>query len=211
MIIYKHTNNINGKCYVGQTTYKNPNDRWRNGKGYGTQTKFYNAIKKYGWDNFTHEILCECSEEEADELERYYIALFNCIDHGYNSTTGGNLKKHVCRESVEKRIQKVKGRHLSPKSEFKKGNVPWNTGLKMSDEYKLKLSKVHFEKDRARWKPVVATDLVTNETYEYECIAICARELNCDASTIRKVCKGILHTHHGYTFRYKAGDELYGI
>ena len=56
--VYMHKNKINGKVYIG-ITYQNVKYRWRkNGEGYKKQ-KFYNAIKKYGWDNFEHIILFE--------------------------------------------------------------------------------------------------------------------------------------------------------
>ena len=54
--IYMHTNKINGKKYIGQT-FQNIEYRWRqDGSGYKGQP-FYNAIEKYGWDNFEHKIL----------------------------------------------------------------------------------------------------------------------------------------------------------
>ena len=56
-IIYKHTNKINGKSYIGQTIQK-PSRRWRDGKHYIDQI-FGVAIKKYGWDNFEHIILTD--------------------------------------------------------------------------------------------------------------------------------------------------------
>ena len=59
--IYKHTNKINGKIYIGQTHYKNVNERFKNGLGYkrsdGKYSYFWEAIQKYGWNNFSHEIL----------------------------------------------------------------------------------------------------------------------------------------------------------
>lgn len=50
-VVYIHKNILNGKVYVGQTC--NLSERWRNnGKNYFNSIKFYNAIKKYGWDNY---------------------------------------------------------------------------------------------------------------------------------------------------------------
>lgn len=68
--IYVHSNLTNGKVYVGQTigsTYEECNaSRWNSGKGYEGQPKFYNAIKKYGWNGFKHEIIrTDLSQEEA--------------------------------------------------------------------------------------------------------------------------------------------------
>ena len=55
--VYKHTSPSN-KVYIGITSQK-PIYRWRNGLGYNTQQYFWRAIQKYGWENFTHEVLFE--------------------------------------------------------------------------------------------------------------------------------------------------------
>ena len=61
--VYKHTNKINGKVYIGQSM--NPKDRWsRQGHQYKGCTYFYNAIQKYGWNNFIHEILIDNLTQE---------------------------------------------------------------------------------------------------------------------------------------------------
>lgn len=94
--IYVHTNKINGKRYVGLTSAQNPNRRWNNGKGYGDkQPVFRNAIAKYGWENFTHEILLTgLTRKQACEWEQYYIEKLETFvgdhpDKGYNMTKGG--------------------------------------------------------------------------------------------------------------------------
>ena len=89
-IIYKHTNKINQKSYIGQTCQK-PNERWRKGQGYHRSTKFYNAIQKYGWNNFEHDIIEEniLTREEADQREKYWIQYYNSIENGYNISVGG--------------------------------------------------------------------------------------------------------------------------
>lgn len=91
--VYKHTNKINGKVYIGQTGQK-PERRWGNqGSGYKANPYFYNAIKKYGWDNFEHEIIdFNLTLEESNELE---IELINKFDSrnpekGYNLKSGGS-------------------------------------------------------------------------------------------------------------------------
>lgn len=84
-LLYIHINKINQKCYIG-ITKRDPKIRWgTNGNGYKQQPKFYNAIEKYGWDNFLHIILLDnLSEEEAIELESEYIEKYNSINNGYN-------------------------------------------------------------------------------------------------------------------------------
>ena len=87
--LYCHTNKINGKKYFGITCQK-PQRRWQNGNGYKTKY-FYNAIEKYGWNNFIHEVLIEnLSFDEAKKLEIEYIKKYHtCIyDNecwGYNT------------------------------------------------------------------------------------------------------------------------------
>ena len=61
--VYKHTNKTNGKVYIGKTCRK-PEYRWNEGKGYIYQRHFWNAINKYGWDNFEHEILIKDLDAE---------------------------------------------------------------------------------------------------------------------------------------------------
>ena len=101
--LYVHINKINNKRYYGITSQK-PKDRWRNGKGYKNHknnkkdTYFYNAIRKYGWDNFKHEVLFEgLTKEEACLLEQCYIVLYDTTNRnkGYNRTTGGESFNHT--------------------------------------------------------------------------------------------------------------------
>lgn len=94
-IVYKHTNTINQKSYIGITSRK-PEDRWgNNGRNYrpckGKYSCFYNAIQKYGWENFSHEILeNDLAYEKACEKEKYYISFYNTkAPNGYNLTNGG--------------------------------------------------------------------------------------------------------------------------
>lgn len=89
--VYIHTNKANNKVYIGITS-KEPKKRWRNGEGYYAQRLFYNAIKKYGWKNFTHKILYKnLTKEEAAQKEKELIAQYkaNSQEYGYNVDKGG--------------------------------------------------------------------------------------------------------------------------
>lgn len=87
--IYKITNKVNGKSYIGQTRYT-IEFRWRQHLHKKDNTYFHNAIKKYGVDNFIVEKLEECNIEDLNEREIYYIAKYNTFKDGYNLTIGGD-------------------------------------------------------------------------------------------------------------------------
>ena len=114
--IYMHENKINHKKYIGQAK-GNPENRWRlEGKGYYTynspnQNKIYNAINKYGWDNFEHIILKNnLTLEEANYWEEYYIAFYHTWAGdpqcwGYNLQKGGN--NHKISEETKQKISQI--------------------------------------------------------------------------------------------------------
>lgn len=89
--VYKHTS-PSGKVYIG-ITCQNPLRRWRDGKGYRQNEHFTNAILKYGWDNFKHEILFTgLTKEEACRIEIELIDEYGSadMDKGYNQSLGGD-------------------------------------------------------------------------------------------------------------------------
>ena len=97
MLIYKITNQVNGKCYIGQTI-KTAEERWKEHRqhAFGThpndQNKaLYRAIRKYGLDNFTFEVVQDNiqTHEQLDKAEIYWIDFYNSFVHGYNATFGG--------------------------------------------------------------------------------------------------------------------------
>lgn len=83
---------VNNKIYVGQTTkgldYRKAK-HYNNSKYNTFQTKFYRAIRKYGFDNFEWSILEKCTTNKLNEREIYWIDSFNSMVDGYNMTPGG--------------------------------------------------------------------------------------------------------------------------
>lgn len=91
-VVYKLTNIINNKVYIGLS--KNVKVRWSyNGIHYKKSPKIFNAINKYGWDNFKKEIIKDdLTREEACLLEIETIELYKSRNRkfGYNIAKGGN-------------------------------------------------------------------------------------------------------------------------
>ena len=87
--VYMHTNLETNKKYVG-ITKTDVKTRWNNGQGYKANKKFYSDIKKYGWDNFSHEILYENLDYlQARTIESDLIKKYDLIKSGYNQATSG--------------------------------------------------------------------------------------------------------------------------
>lgn len=88
--IYKITNLINGKCYIGQTNNYKRRFLEHRAKGYSSEGVkiLYFAFDKYGLDNFNFEIIEEC--ENYNEREKYWIQCYDSFNNGYNMTIGGD-------------------------------------------------------------------------------------------------------------------------
>lgn len=91
--IYKITNQINQKSYIGKTEQVNPVNRWKEHQRETLKDKsqtraLYRAIRKYGVNNFNFEILEETNN--PNEREKYYIQYYNTYHNGYNETLGGD-------------------------------------------------------------------------------------------------------------------------
>lgn len=88
--IYKITNTTNGKCYIGQS--RDIEARWaKHLSAYKSSPEWelYRAFKKYGIGAFSFEVIEECTIEELNEREIYWIAHFDSFNNGYNMALGG--------------------------------------------------------------------------------------------------------------------------
>ena len=138
--IYKITNKINNKSYIGQSI--DIEDRLRHHKSslkHNRHENLYlqNAWNKYGENNFTFEILIECNEDMLDNLEKHYIQLYKTMNEnfGYNFESGGNLNKHISEASRKKMSESKKGMYVG------KNNPMYNVHLKHTEEFKRKMSE----------------------------------------------------------------------
>ena len=96
MGIYKITNIETNECYIGQAVdiYKRWNQHCKAGLGIDTPVgnKLYKAIQEYGLQNFAFELIIQCSQEDLNEKERYFISLYQADTYGYNGNIGVNKK-----------------------------------------------------------------------------------------------------------------------
>ena len=106
-IVYKHTA-PNGKCYIG-VTRNDMKTRANRGNNYRLNKHFYNAIRKYGWDNINHEVLIDgLTKEEAEAAEIEMIAYYDSTNpqKGYNISPGGGLAADSTREKMRENGKK---------------------------------------------------------------------------------------------------------
>ncbi len=112
--IYAWINEINGKIYVGQTInfYKRIYDEMNGFRNNRDQNMFklFNAVKKYGMNNFRVVRLMECPEKYLNKIEILLIEYYNAVKNGYNCTNGGNgTRGHIVTiEQIEKQRVSVK-------------------------------------------------------------------------------------------------------
>ena len=162
-VIYRITNKINGKPYVGQTRQK-LSQRIYGHKSNKGKSAIDAAIAKYGWKNFTVEIIEVCPVESLNEKERYWIAKLNSkAPNGYNLTDGGDGLVGCTQETRDKMSLAKKGKKRKPHSSETrakmsakaKGRPSSNKGKHLSEETRAKLSasntgKKHTSETRAK-------------------------------------------------------------
>lgn len=177
--VYVHTSPF-GKKYIGQTGIK-PERRWgKNGSYYlhkkkngeYAQPAFANAILKYGWENFDHEIIASnLTKEEANNFEKLLIEKLNTMNSkcGYNLREGGH-NSCISEESKKKSSESHKGLLASEK----------NPNARKVSQY----------------------DLYGNLIKVWNCIRDAERELNLSIHGVYKCCRGERKTCGGFIWKY---------
>lgn len=193
MIIYKVTNRINGKVYIGQTK-QSLHKRWSNHCCKNSHCSIlHSAIKKYGAENFTVEqIDVAASKEELDKKEIYWISHFDSVaPKGYNiSLGGGGNRGHIpSEETLLKRSAALKGIHTGDANPAKRPDVR----KKMSDAAKRRIGD-----HSCRGKAVKCI-----ETSQVFPTAKAAGEyIGCTYKNVAAVCNGKRKTCGGFHWAY---------
>lgn len=114
--IYKITNKINGKIYIGQS--QNIFQRWADHRYESkSNTKpLYKAMRKCGIENFTFEIIEECDCSQLNEREIYWTKYFQSYSNGYNLTPGGDCSSKTQRIVSEQDVIQIRKRRLQAES-----------------------------------------------------------------------------------------------
>jgi group I intron endonuclease len=222
-IIYKATNTVNNKVYIGQTMAKlsvRKSKHIYDSKN-GSNIYFHLALRKYKLENFLWEVICDCTSiDECNERERYFISHYQSANRekGYNLDLGG---KNSERSEETKNKIKLSKQNISEetKNKIRKANVGKKTknkirvanlGKKLSDETveKIKSNNNRYWKDKKLSAESIAKRtlkrkkrIVCNETNEiFESIKEASEKLK--ISHISEHLKGRVRKIKNYTFRY---------
>ena len=211
-LVYCHTNLINGKQYVGITSSSIEYRAGKDGIRYKNCPVFYNAIQKYGWDNFDHRVLAyDLTHQRACELEKYYIAQYNTqIPNGYNLTDGGDGGFHHTDVTKRKLSCLAKGNksrtgmHNSAEmnlrmSELMRGNKYGSTRT-ISAEYREKARLAQPQR-----VPIIQLDMSGNIVGEYASLKEAEHQTGIAGTNIGKVVAGKsgYNTAGGYYWKRK--------
>lgn len=106
--IYKITNLVNNKVYIGQTI-TGINARWKGHLHKKGCVFLHNAIEKYGKDNFKIEVIEYCSKDLLDDREVYWISYYHSTDrnYGYNILSGGSNGRKGIYKLTKSEIQEI--------------------------------------------------------------------------------------------------------
>lgn len=184
--VYKHTS-PSGKVYIG-ITQQSPEDRWRGGLGYRRNAYFFRAILKYGWENFTHEILFAGLDKTtacAIEVELIRVGKYNDKRYGYNITTGGEMFTHSP-ESI--RLMSERRRGKGPKT------IP--------AEVREKMRANHAGGDAPKRVICLSTGKI------YDSINDAARDTGVDKSPISRCCRKVPHYNTAGGLRWAYYNEM---
>ena len=173
-----------GKRYYGATKL-NVNRRWRkNGEGYEKQEDFWEAINKYGWDNFQHIVVAKgLTKDEAYWLEEILIETWNTrnTDKGYNITKGGHG---------------TNGWNPSKGTRKKIGEA--NSGRHPSEEARKKMSEAKKDKYVGKNHPCAKSVICITTNRIFLTSKEGAEYYNCNHGNITSCCKGKLKSAGKY-------------
>lgn len=211
--IYCIENLINSKKYIGQSV--DISNRWRHHKNELNSNIHFNdylqkSWNKYGEDNFRFYVLEFCDVDQLDELEVYYIALYNTLnrDKGYNLTSGGTDNRTYSDETRVKISNSLKGHKVSLESRVKisenhadvSGERNGMYGKRHSDEAKRKVSQANKGKISARRNHYNVYCIELERTFDDAATA--GKTLNLDSGAILKCCRGERKTCGDYHWKF---------
>ena len=202
--IYKITNLIDNKVYIGLTT-RTVEARWKEHCRHGSQ-QIDDAIQLYGIENFQIETLEECDESILDDREKYWIDYYDSFKNGYNNTYGGRGNNFIMTDksdivlqlwgdglTINKIVEKTSLNVETVRGYLNKNGIT-KEQIRERANYYIGLSKS---------RPVLQYDLDGNFIKEWNTAIEAANTLNLNSKYITSTCRGHQKTYSGMKWKYK--------
>lgn len=211
--IYKIENLINGKVYIGQSI--DIIKRWQSHKNCIEDKPLYRAFKKYGLKNFDFSVIEECSSDELNDKERFWISYYHsCIydenNWGYNLSYGGEGCSIISLEQQKIILQLWdEGKTTTQIAKIMNYSVPTITShLKNYKSYTLIERIERGKKAHVFGKKVNVYDINGNLINKYEQLQLAAKDLKISYGSAKRIVKGI-HTEscNHYILIYEDEDQ----
>lgn len=201
-----------GRIYIGQTVNVNARKSAYRNLRCKSQHILYNSLKKYGFENHVFDVIDECGEIEANNLEGFYIKEYkSCIYD--NERYGMNL---VRQHEPERNSKRGKRNPLSESTKEKIKNSL--TGVKHTLERKNNMSKACIGRIQSNetiekrvkhlYKPIIQLSMDNIFIKEWESIKQAVEELNVPRSSVQMTAKGKYKHGGGFKWQYKLVSEL---
>jgi group I intron endonuclease len=202
--VYKHVS-PSGKVYIGITCTSLTTRCGKKGQRYKDNTYFKYAINKYGWDNFSHEILHEgLTESDAKDLEIKYIKHYKELNISYNISAGGDGCSRPVNEETRNKISKaLKGRSSYIRTEEWRKRMSDIMKARPISITKEQLELAHKSSALVLSKPIIQQDKQGNLVAEFSSVREASRQTGYDFSYISKCCRGKKKEAYGYIWKFK--------
>lgn len=210
--IYKIENLINGKVYIGQSVdiqyrFNNHKSESFNPKSNAYNTAIHRAIRKYGVDNFSFDIIEECDQDKLREREIYWIDYYKSFGRGYNLTSGGEGVPTI----NIKQTQKLWDDGLSVKEIAQNLNCQQHTVIHILESYEKYSNQESYKRGRENarkklHKPIVQYDLHGNFIQKYKSVTEASMLTNIKRNNISAVLIGKQLSAGGYQWAYEGNN-----
>jgi len=217
-IIYKVTNKINSKVYIGQTVQslnKRISQHINSSLNVLDNVYFHNAIRKYGKENFEWLVVAKCSsKKELNSIEIKMIEECNSFNKGYNlalggiSNTGYKYTEEQKRKNSEIRKGKKRTEEIKKKiSEAQKGEKGFWYGKHLTEKTKNKISKATMGNKNPKAKKYIITTPEGKEIFVHGIVDFCRnyKEEKLHHQNLIKVAQGKYNYYKKYKCKYYMG------
>jgi len=211
--IYRFVNQNNNKVYIGYTSNWTSRLRDHQTRFANIDTAFYHAIRKYGWDNFTYEVIYQSLDKDHTHkvMEEYFIREYNShIDdgHGYNMSYGGDGNNGYCAATLYKMGSANRGKKRGPRTEETKQKIGLaNSKKTRTEEEKRHLRNINLGKKQSEETVLKHSKSYTvtspgGETFNIVNLNRFCKEQGLNQGAMAAIARGKLNQHKGWSCQF---------